>query len=1111
MSWTPQQQLAIDTVDRNLIVSAGAGSGKTSTMVARALALILEGVDVSRITMLTFTDAAAMEMKDRFRKELSKQLVGETDKARRDHILSQIDALPYAQISTIHSFCYSLVREFFERVPTSPSVRILDEESGKRLQAKAFQKTLAKMEERPEFEAMRAKVALRQDDDLWSLVEALYERMIVQPERENWLGTTVGNTFAVDVEETNACKYLVERVVHYARYVCSTCRLLVTQDLQAGGKDPVGNDAFKILEERFRPFEACTTLRECMDAFESLCEDKRRINKSKSPRAAKIGELQDIGDKMVKKTMLSIAECGTYQEIYDRHFALRTFVGVLVDLVLVFDDFYTKIKAEAGVVDFADMEKYTIQLLGDPALAEEIRSRRDYVFVDEYQDVNEVQDRIINLISPPDRLFMVGDSKQSIYRFRQADPTIFLRRQDALAATGQAVSLQDNFRSDQRILQFVNRLFGSIMSREFGGVNYTEEAAFRIRPECPQGEEGCVRICLKAPEAVERTKPQGLYNIRQDRGLVKVVGEEEAKVIAAYIQEMVGKEITVKGVTRPLTYSDIAILFRDRRGSATTILKTLTSMGIPVSADSFENGLGQREVELLFHYARLLDNGRQDYPLLTVMRSAFGGFSDDELAVIRLSAPPFAPYWQAVEEYAQGDTPLAERVAAFLQGVAGYRFASSFTPLPELFLSIVYESGFADRLLTLPDGEDRLAVLRTYIQGMEGKYYADDLSAFADYCLEVDVTKLDLKRPTGSGGVAVMTVHHSKGLEYPVVIVADCASAVSARGGNGPTVVADRDLGVGTKYYDASTRTIYKTLVMLAIEAKRKAEQREDLLRLMYVATTRAQNYLLLTGSPASACTLPETGESFASWIAYVQALDPTFATYNWSPDEETQLVSPQETLPAPSDASDWQEVLDYAYPYDKAVALSPKYTVTSINAAQAEGEPPVPALFEDEEQRTTGTDYHLVLEHIDLTAEREEEVAAQLAEMVEEGILTQEEADKVDAQEIADVLSLPLMQRLARGKVWRERRFVMPTVATTVGLDCEEKILVQGTVDLIAEVDGKLILVDYKHSRRSTPALQEAYRTQIDLYAQAVQSAFGREVSEKYLVEITQKRVIPM
>ena len=1107
MKLTAEQQQAIDRVDCDLIVTAGAGSGKTKTMVDRAISLITSGVDVERITMLTYTEAAAAEMKERFRVELSKRLKGETDKDVRERILNQIDAIPYAQISTIHSFCFSLVREFFEQVPIAPSVRIVDDEGQKPLKAKAFQKTLLIMQEDERFEQMRAQVALRRDDDLWTLIELLYEKMLVQPDRQKWLSNVIKSNFTKDVEETPACRYLVDKIVRYAKYVCETSRDLLAKLNQSGVEDKNGKKGLSTLVANYQMFESCASLGECLQAYQEHLSVKATVNKKDSPYEDRIALLVKFGKEQITERMQAIAECGTIDEIRARHLSIQSHVGSLIDSVLLFDEQYAAIKKENGVVDFADLEKFTIDLLKDDSLREEIVSRRDYVFVDEFQDVNEVQNTIVHLITPPDRLFTVGDSKQSIYRFRQADPNIFLSRLDELTPKGEAISFLDNFRSDKPILEFVNRLMSPLMTRSFGGVDYQDQAAFRIRPEAADGENR-VRVALLSPVVKEKRSVEGIYRVKDDVGVVEeTTGDEEGKVIVAYIQELLGKPVTIKGVTRPLTYADFAILFRSRGGSAGAIIKQLTMAGIPLNGESFDNDSGQREIALLFNYARLLDNHRQDYPLLTVMHSAFGGFSDDELAEIRLAASPFAPFWKACEQYARQENELGARLKAFLEINQRYRFASSFTPLSKLFTSLVYQTGFADRVLTLEDGLSRLSVLLNYIGGLDSLYVSSDLSTFAEYARVTEVDKLDLKRSASGVGVSVMTIHHSKGLEFPVVVVADVGHQTKD---SSDAVVADRDLGIGTKYYDPTTRTSYNTIAMLGIKQKIKDETREDALRLLYVATTRAQNYLLITGKAAKACAIPELGNTFAQWVQY--AIDKEgLHSYLWRPDPtQASEDSPATEIPLEvKEEQDWEKVLSYVYPHSSAVGLSPKYTVTALNALSAEGEPTSPALFGDEDAPKRGTDYHKVLEHIDLSADSPEQVEAQLAELVEEGVLTKEEASVVDRQALSRVLSLPLMRSIAKGTSFREQRFVMPAVASDLGLDCDESVLVQGTVDLIAEVDGKLLVVDYKHSVKSADKLKETYRTQLELYARAVSSAYSRPVDAKYLVELSRGLVI--
>lgn len=1112
MSWTTEQLRAIERTETDLIVTAGAGSGKTTTMIERALRLVLRGVPVERITMLTFTTAAAKEMKEKFRVQLSAALAETTDKERRAYLREQLESLPYASISTIHGFCSALIREFFEQIPLSPSVRILDEDGEALLRQKAFDRLMSVCDTDPEWDDLRLMVALRRDSDLQDLIEQTYNHMTVQPDRNGWLAKTFGELFDHGLEGTPAMRYMVEKCSRYARDVCTTCRQMMTQDALSQCPDADGNKALEVILGKFTLFENCSTVKEMLSALALYSQNRKKVLTKNSPRAEAIERLRDVGKEMIVEPVKRLSECGTYEEMTARHNGCAPFVRKLIDMVQRYEQLYTEAKQEMSAVDFCDLEKYTLQLLADDELAAEIRSRRDYMFVDEYQDTNHVQETIIRKVTPPDRLFVVGDSKQCIYRFRQAEPQIFLDTLHRLEQDDRSVALLDNFRSEAGILDFANRLFGCLMTKDFGGVDYAREAAFRLRDRAV--DPNLVTISLVETEEKEKERFAGIYRV-QDHTAAANEDTAEAQRIYDYIQCVLGKEVCIKGKTRAIGYNDIAILFRKRSQAAGTIVQYLSSKGVPLCLDSFATDTGQMDVARLLQYVFLIDNRLQDYPLLTVMRSAFGCFSDDDLATVRLAYDDYIPYVQAARRYAaEKQDNLAVRLRTFWEKVDRFRFEASFVPVVELLEEILLSGGYADHLLAQEDGATRLNTVQAFVRGLGNKPFACDLSTLCDYYRDVDLSTLKMPAASTADGVIVSTVHASKGLEYPVVILACCGDVGKAQEAN--AVCCDRVLGMGVRFYDKQTRRKYVTPVMKAIADKRLQATREDGLRLLYVGVTRAQCYLLLSGTvrrTARPLLLPELGNSFAQWLQYAMDKNPSLRVHLHTMPTAVPRTLDTEQKPCEHRRTwDWSE-LDAVYPYREAVALSPKYTVTALNRHAVEGEAELPSLYPEESKTAEGTLYHTVMQYVDYASADAEAVRREIAAMVEDGYIGREESERLDCEKIANVLRLPLLRQAAEAQanrtLWREKRFVMRVNATELGFEAQEQVLVQGTVDLLYATAEDLVVVDFKNSCKSVDNLRESYHTQLELYAKAVGLAMNRPVTHKYIVELGRALVI--
>ena len=1178
VKWTPQQNEAITTVDTNLIVTAGAGSGKTATMIERAYRLVLRGVPLRRITMLTFTEKAAAEMKEKFRTRLAKALQDETDPKVRAYLIDQIDAIPYASVCTIDSYCYALVRENFEQIPLPPNIRILDSDAGENLAQRAFRRLVDSLAGDADFDDLRSMVGLRNDNALCTLVLDLYRNMVIQPRREAWLDDTYDALYGSDFDHTLASRYLVQFVTHYAREGCNALRRLRTMVV---GDDKTIATIDKFLQ-RYQGLELGDTIADVCRGYQGIARVMGNASwKGTSPLLPQVKKYTNLLEKL-KKVLDPLVAMADKQDVAAVHRATAPFVRSLFDLVRGFESRFRAEKMAAGGIDFNDVEHYAMQLLADEAFAADIRARHDYVFVDEFQDVNYLQSALIDRISPPDRLVVVGDSKQCIYRFRLAEPQIFLDRVQAWKDLGNNVNLVDNFRSDNGILRFVNRLFGVLMTKPFGGVDYADTDSFSLRADAVDSGDSVVRMCIVRCPDEGKAKPQGIYSVRDDVP-VPDADSMEGKAVADYIRSLVGTTVILDGRPHTLGYGDFAILAASRN-AVSGVVRYLQKEKFPLNLDSIATDAGLHQVLQLLQFAYLLDNGLQDYPLLSVMRSAFGGFDDSDLAAIRLWGDGYIPYWQLLRQYAARATgELADRVRAFGAMVQRYRFMASFTPLATLFDTILADTGYWDHLYMQPDGQAVIAALHSFLAKVGAGAYGTELVDFCQYFRAKEPDEIGTAVAMGSDSIIVSTIHESKGLQYPVVIVAGCGTSFR---NDTSAVPCDRDLGVGTYYYDTTTHWRCPTLMQRIIALKHLMQNREDKLRLFYVACTRAQCHLFVVGRRKGqedakySHALPAFASSFLSLLEIGLFEDRDLARYlvapevlavaaqnnraNWDPalaadpasamvdaipagyvayDEDEVLGAPVPTdvvtvegrpvaadstaVPPPVQgdaaphgveedpllqlAPDSDEVLDYVYPYLADVALGKKYTVTALNDRQNEGDS-LPATFLQEEQQTAlGNVYHTVFQYIDYNLPSLDAVRGYLAELVADGLLTDQQCAQVDAAAVWRCVQLPLLRMAGSTRTMREQRFLLQQQARVIGLPSDENVLVQGVIDLVIVQGDHAIVVDFKHSHRPPDRLQQAYSVQLAMYCRAVTQAMGLTVDRCVLVEINRALVIEM
>lgn len=1106
IDWKPGQLNAIEDKGGNLIVSASAGSGKTSAMVERVLRLIKEGTPVKRILLLTFGEAAAAEMKDKLLNSLIEYV--KEAKEDKDFIREQIDDLAIADISTIHGYCKRIIIENFEAAGVSPGFEIADEETAAVLAIKAIKNLIEKENKAGQifFVTLRDMLSSRNDDVLINIIFTLYKHMATHADRYDWLESRFKSEYLVDIEESEAAKYIVASIRSEAVLLSKR-----VSDFQKRAQ--YLNEAIYInnscsMFERVSGYVEIKSLKDCYleRARERVSKWRKLMGDAKNSVLYESAQnLKDEVKAFEDYVSCLLGDCD-YVEAERIRKGSGDQVAELVRLVKGFDKEYSQLKLENNVLDFSDLEKFALQVLTDPKRCEEIVKDHDYVFVDEYQDTNYVQESIINKIARTDSLFVVGDSKQCIYRFRLAEPEIFLDRLKEYKTKNRAVYFKDNFRSAPAILGFVNEVFNVLMSESFGGVDYKAEA-FNMPEEYHKvSSYPEVEICAvtgnKNDEGEEDAEiaAKGVYSVRDaEQFSISAKGIAEGKLIAEKIISLVGKEhIATKDGIRLIEFDDITLMFK-QRSNAKGILSELVAAGIPLRLGAFAVSQKSDDIAQLIDYLRFLDNPCDDYLLLAAMRSRFGLFSNEELADIRKKEKN-GVFYEAVNEAAKSDDFLGQKLRDFYKRADDYRFRAEFTELSELTDLIIAESGYSDYLLTLTSGKDRLIALRYFIAALKGKSYSRSLAAFSFYFAEhgedIEWGKGDL---SAESGVNVSTIHASKGLEYPIVILAGTGCSM-LKSNKSSGVVADNVLGIGSNFYDAEKRIVSPSIVLNAIAAKKKLEEREDALRLLYVALTRAKSHLIITGETTSnrleKTYSVQSSASYLDWLLCAakssNVVEKLITEYTVNVDKSINETE-KPVLFGKSDKTvlkKIEEELSYSYPYRASIDLGIKYTATGINREETEIAP----LFE-EVRRIKGIDYHKIMQYIDYGALTVSAIKSELERMEKEMLITPEESGNIEASEILMCLSSPIMRYAATAQCLKERRFMLAVPASEIKPEApDEEILIQGTIDLII-LGEKNIIVDFKHSVLPESVLRDKYRKQLEIYKKAVEEAMNIKV----------------
>ncbi|HIU74318.1 MAG TPA: helicase-exonuclease AddAB subunit AddA [Candidatus Pelethocola excrementipullorum] len=873
VAWTEEQQKVIDLRKRNILVSAAAGSGKTAVLVERILSMVTDEkypIDIDSLLVVTFTRAAAAEMKERIREALEEAL-GENPE--NEHLQRQSALIHHAQITTIHGFCTYVIQNYFHLIDLDPVYRIADEGELKLLKNEVLEEILeaAYEESEPDFLTFVEWYAPgKSDSGIEKLILKLYEFAVSYPFPEEWLEECLDaykSESREDIQNAGWMKELMEEI--HTQLVNA---LEVTRQNQALAATEGGPYMYLPMlesdEELIQSLldmedydEICMALRK--PAFQTLSRkrdgsvDENLKSQVKALRDDVKGMLGDIGKKCCPKTI---------GQILEELSGCRGPVGELIRLTGQFMQVYSDKKRKKNLMDFSDLEHFALKILvekeGDDCVrteaAKELASRFFEVMIDEYQDSNYIQEFLLDAVSKvqdgTNNRFMVGDVKQSIYGFRLARPELFLEKQDRYSLEDgreQRVDLHKNFRSRANVLDSVNYIFGQIMERELGGIEYDEREALYVGADYPEGENPgfpateVLLIDSKSPEFEDNKTRQQMI-------------ETEALAVAQNIRSMMGQEqVWDKSLKayRPIEYRDCVVLLRTVSEWADIFSRVLQSQGIPAYTTSRTGYFSAIEVVTILNYLSICDNPRQEIPFAAVLHSPIGRCSAEELAKVKSEYPKLEIY-EACTIYAQEgkEEGLQAKLNGFLNQLRNIRQRVSYTPIHQLITEILEETGYGNYAASMPAGQQREANLHMLVEkavDFEGTSYRG-LFNFIRYIEQIQKYEVDFGEVNIHGEAAntvrIMSIHKSKGLEFPVVYVAGMGKKFNFMDANG-AVVLHSQLGIGSDVIDCERRTKDPSLIKQVIRQRMVKETLGEELRVLYVALTRAKEKLILTGS----------------------------------------------------------------------------------------------------------------------------------------------------------------------------------------------------------------------------------------------------------------------
>lgn len=900
VSWTTEQQQVIDLRNRNILVSAAAGSGKTAVLVERIVKIITDKnhpVDIDHLLIVTFTNAAAAEMRERIGNAIEKAL---DEQPGNEHLLRQLTLIHNAQITTIDSFCLYVVRNHFHEIDLEPNFRIGDEGELKLLREDVLGRVLEQNYEEPSeafSDFVEGYASGRTDAALNEMILQLYEFSRSYPWPEKWLDSFVGIYRIENREELDRAEWLAPLTENIC-FVLKDCEQLLKQALAITQQDD-GPDMYeKAVQSDLEKYEGLSRLT-------SFCELSGALSDIKYDRLASsrgfegdpdklelVKSLREQAKDVVKKLCKQYFFCSPEMMIEQLE-RTEPMLEEVVRLTKQFADEFAAAKRRKNLVDFHDVEHFALQILVDEETekakktAEEFRDTFEEIMIDEYQDSNEVQETLLRSISREERgennIFMVGDVKQSIYRFRLARPELFMKKYDSYSleeSTTQRIDLHKNFRSREEVLTCTNDIFYKIMVRSLGNVEYDAEAALYPGASYPVSADFTPEILLadSNDELLEDTELSDKKTL-------------EAKIVAEEIRHLMKTQpVTNKatGELRAARYSDIVILLRSLSGWADSLVEVLNGNGIPAHTVSSTGYFSTVEVQTVLSMLRLLDNPRQDIPMAAVLRSPMAGLTDEELAVLRLEDGS-VPFHEAVLELAEGlyeedgqkeisdseadseadqkqgrnadgkkeddiETTAHRKLLKFYKKYRQLRQLVPDTPIHELIKIILRETGYGHYVAAMPAGSRRTANLNMLLEKAAAyeKTSYKGLFHFVRYIDELQKYDVDFGEADMVGEnedvVRIMSIHKSKGLEFPIVIVSGMGKNFNKQDMRSKMVLHP-ELGIGLDYMDGKKRIKSPTIAKKAIAKQIELENLGEELRVLYVALTRAKEKLILTGT----------------------------------------------------------------------------------------------------------------------------------------------------------------------------------------------------------------------------------------------------------------------
>ena len=1146
------QQKAIEIRNANILVSASAGSGKTKVLVSRIANMLVNGeTDISRLLIVTFTKASAIEMQQRLISELTNIRQNATDKLLKDRLLKQIEDINLSDISTIHSFCSKLVRKYFYELNLDPSFKLIEHGlDDLKLIAinNVFNQYIADKD--AQFEKMYYVFNEKRNQN--TLISTIFNVCDILHKTNEIIKNNEDLCFSTNLQQNSAINFIQNYIINVSNQLLLKIKeyvksIIITEEKFTQHLSNILNFLKNLLQENFE------------EQYNAICNYSFAMNRLKENKED-YAYIVNLVKTQIIDPIHKIFEKKSIEEIKRNIKESEWLTFKIIEVSERFNCEFFKLKQQKAILDLSDIENLTIDLLQIQHVRQELQASYDYIFIDEYQDTNQIQETIITSISQNNNLFMVGDAKQSIYGFRLCDPTIFCNKYALFQYEGvnQKIDLNKNYRSNKNILNFTNLVCSKCITEEVGKVNYAKNSMLETEIEInsvqniPSVQIFAINKSKKEKQVVNvlECKPYSVMKAETNQDNESEILQTEARIIANQIHNLVGSTLKIKQENgfkeKIIKYSDICILSRTKKGYLQKLSALLNEYEIPVSAMYNENIYDYFEIKIIVNALKTISNMYDDVSLVSTLTNLYY-FTYSELVVIKQKTN-YKNFYECLLNFEKNsDSELYNKIQMFISDITNFKIKSSYLSLFELVNELIDKTNYLTMLNCLQQSKEKIANVNIFLNLLQSQKIS--INQFLQ-SLSNPLNKMgkDLSVNNGEDSVKLESIHSSKGLEYPIVILTNCGKDITAHI-NADAIQFNKNIGISCSAFDTENREKNSSVIQKIIKFANKSDEFEESLRLLYVALTRAKNNLVIVGETQIDKIEPiECSMDIKSCKSYMQLILSCFTKKTISSLKENRFIELENDIQInlldieklkkkenkieknvlfeaqPISENQYniiKNIFEYKYPYNLSTKLSVKNSVSELNHSD---DPITTYNYVPKDLTITenvnvlsadkiGTAYHTVMQYINYDIETLDEISLLIENLNKNNKLTQEEIHAIDINKIFNCVQQVKKLINKDSVLKREQQFIMLEKHCNLIKESKlnDEVLVQGIIDLIIVNKDKTYIIDFKTTRANENVLRNIYSKQLELYEKATKYAINSNKTVKLIYSFENNKFITL